>query len=151
MKRATILILSLCLVVLLQVRAQTGNKMVLAKATEAKADVSIQWENVDGVHILRSWQLEGASSWPQTAIMRMSNDQYLRFSQDPNGFMAFVNEQKVFSKDVIEAGPWVTLSSVHQQGAPTGWLLTLYHGKMSTMIVSALPQLQLEYAAPKTK
>jgi len=64
--------------------------------------------------------------------------------QDPKKFVKFVNVNKFFSKDVITAGPWVTLSSVEQDEDSPDWLLTLLHGKMSTMIVSALPELKME-------
>jgi hypothetical protein len=83
--------------------------------------------------------------------MRISDATYLKFFQDPQGFLKFVNANKVFSKDVIVAGPWVTLSSYVPKGQTSGWLLTLYHGKLSTMLVSALPSLKQEEAAAKEK
>jgi hypothetical protein len=42
---------------------------------------------------------------------------------------------------VIEAGPWVTLSSAGEKNDPPNWDLMLSHGRTSTMIVAALPQL----------
>jgi hypothetical protein len=100
--------------------------------------------------MLRVWQLEGEKLYPQVAVLRVSNAEYLKFFQDPQGFLKFVNANKVFSKDVIVAGPWVSLASYVPKDETSGWLLTLYHGKLSTMLVSALPQLVQEYPAPKT-
>ena len=109
-----------------------------------------QWEKLgEDVQVLRVWQLEGANAYPQVSVLRVSDATYLKFFQDPQGFLKFVNANKVFSKDVIVAGPWVTLSSYVPKGQTSGWLLTLYHGKLSTMLVSALPSLKQEEAAPK--
>jgi len=120
-------------------------KTILTGTTAAaRPDVSIKWENVDGSQMLRIWQLEGPNIYPQISVLRVSNDAYLKFSQDPKGFMNFVNEHQVFSKDVIVAGPWVSLSSVDQKSNSLDWVLTIVHGKKSTIIVSALPQLKQE-------
>jgi hypothetical protein len=112
---------------------------------------SLQWKNVGGKQVLRLWQLEGTDEFPQISVLRLSNANYLKFSQNPKGFMKFVNEHRVFSKDVIIAGPWVSLSSVDQKDGPSDWVLMLVHGKMSTMIVAALPQLKQEGAGSKTQ
>jgi|SRR5215469_3989344 len=120
-------------------------KTILTGTTvAARPDVSIKWENVDDSQVLRIWQLEGPNIYPQISVLRVPNDAYLKFSQDPKGFMNFVNEHKVFSKDVIVAGPWVSLSSVDQKSNSLDWVLTIVHGKKSTIIVSALPQLKQE-------
>jgi hypothetical protein len=100
-----------------------------------------QWELVNGVQVLKVWQLEGKKVWPQVVIVRLSNSQYQKFSDNPEGFMQFVNQNKLYLIDVIKAGPWVTLSSVEGQAKPKEWLLTLMHGKQSTLIVGALPKL----------
>jgi hypothetical protein len=127
-------------------------KTILTGTTvAARSDVSIKWENVDGRQVLRVWQLEGPNIYPQISVLRVSNDAYLKFSQDPKGFMNFVNAHKVFSKDVIVAGPWVSLSSVDQRSNPPDWVLTIVHGKKSTMIVSALPQLKHEDSGSDTQ
>jgi hypothetical protein len=127
-------------------------KAILTGATAAgRPDVSINWENVDGRQVLRVWQLEGPNIYPQISVLRVSNDAYLKFSQDPKGFMNFVNAHKVFSKDVIVAGPWVSLASVDQKTNPPDWVLTIVHGKKSTMIVSALPQLKQEDPGSNTQ
>jgi hypothetical protein len=122
-----------------------------AQQAEEKKLAPLEWEKLpDGVQMLRVWQLEGEKLYPQVAVLRVSNAEYLKFFQDPQGFLKFVNANKVFSKDVIVAGPWVSLSSYVPKDETSGWLLTLYHGKLSTMLVSALPQLVQEYPAPKT-
>ena len=105
---------------------------------------SLQWAKVGRVQLLRLWQLDGTNVYPQLAVFRVSNSDYLRFSQAPKKFMQFVNENNVFSKDVVVAGPWVTLSSLGQKKQPSDWVLIVIHGKQSTMIVGALPQLKTE-------
>jgi len=121
-----------------------------AQQTGQKNLTPVQWEKLgEDVQVLRVWQLEGTSAYPQVSVLRVSDATYLKFFQDPQGFLKFVNANKVFSKDVIVAGPWVTLSSYVPQGQTSGWLLTLYHGKLSTMLVSALPSLIQEEPAPK--
>jgi hypothetical protein len=110
-----------------------------------QSDAPLRWESLGGaISLLRLWQ--DSKAFPQLSIMRVSNSDYLKFSQDPLGFMKFVNQQRVFSKHVIEAGPWVTLSSVAPKNEPPDWVLMLLHGKMSTMLVAALPQLIQEEA-----
>jgi hypothetical protein len=150
MKRAIFAGIFLCSVLLLQGQAWAQRKTILTgKPAAARSDASLQWESVDGTQVLRIWQVDGASVYPQIAVLRVSNFTYLKFSQDPKGFVKFVNAHKVFSKDVLVAGPWVALSSVDQKDDPPDWVLTLVHGKMSTMIVAALPQLKQEDASPK--
>jgi len=104
----------------------------------------------DDIQVLRTWQLEGADVYPQVSLLRVSNTAYQNYFRDPQGFMKFVNMNKVFSKDVIIAGPWVSLSSFDAKDESPDWVLTMVHGKMSTMIVSALPQLKQE-PPPKAK
>jgi|ERR1700730_8866094 hypothetical protein len=113
-----------------------------------QSDAYPQWENEGGELVLRLWQ---ADQYPQIALLKVSNASFLKFFQDPNGFMDFVNQYQVFSKAVIVAGPWVSLSSVDPKDQQPDWVLTLIHGKMSTMIVSALPQLKLEDDSSNTK
>ena len=113
----------------------------------------MKWEKMDadGTQVMKVWKEEAANVWPQVAVLRVTNATYLKFSQDPRAFMKFVNAQNVFSKPVIEAGPWVSLSSVEPKDAMPEWLLTTVHGKRSTMIVAALPLLNQEEAGPKTR
>jgi len=109
------------------------------KSAQEQSKITLQWELAEGTQVMRLWKVEGADVWPQIAILRMSNDDYLRFFQDPKGFMKFVNDQKVFSKDVIEVEPWVTLSSVDLKAHSPKWLLTVRHRVHSRICVSALP------------
>lgn len=132
----------LFLFVLLHASAQAQEQAIPAgKLDTARTAATVRKENVDGIQVMRLWELESKELWPQIAVLRVSNASYLKFSQDPQGFMKFVNEHKIFSKDVIIAGPWVSLSSVEAKAGPSDWVLTLIHGKKSTMIVAALPQL----------
>jgi hypothetical protein len=111
---------------------------------------TLEWELADGIQVMSLWKVEGPSVWPQIAVLRMSNDNYLKFFQDPKGFMKFVNDQKVFSKDVIEVGPWVSLSSVDAKDNSPDWALTVAHKAHSRIFVSALPLIKPEDASSKT-
>ncbi|MGB2899459.1 MAG: hypothetical protein WBB89_09350 [Candidatus Acidiferrum sp.] len=118
-----------------------------AQQTEQKKLAPLEWEKLrDGVQMLRVWQLEDPKAYPQISVLRVSNAEYLKFFQDPQGFVKFVNANKVFPKDVKVAGPWVTLSSYNPNNPndDPDWVLTLVHGKLSYMVVSALPQLTQE-------
>ncbi len=103
---------------------------------------AIKWETAEGIPVLKVWELNGDDVFPQTILLRVTNDAYRRFFNNPKGFMNFLNAHKIFSKDVIVAGPWVTLSSVEQQPEPREWILTVGHGHSSTIFVAALPQLE---------
>src|SRR5215472_6686566 len=71
----------------------------------------VTWMDLgSGVKVLRVWQIGDSSVWPQVAVLQVPNSFYLKYFQDPQGFMAFVNQNKVFSKDIITPGPWTTLS-----------------------------------------
>jgi hypothetical protein len=111
------------------------------------AKASLQWKDLGSERLLlQLWQMDGKEEYPQVCILRVSNSEYVKFSQDPKGFMKFVNDQHVFSKPVILAGPWVSLSSVDPDDRQPDWVLTMVHGKMSTMIVAAVPQLKMQKA-----
>jgi len=111
------------------------------KTDYADQKTNLKWQKIDDIQILKLWQLEGRDVWPQISILRVSNATYLKYFQNPKGLMDFVNQNKIFSKPVIEAGPWVTLSSAGEKNDPPNWDLMLSHGRTSTMIVAALPQL----------
>jgi hypothetical protein len=125
-----------------------------AQQTEQKKLTTPQWVKLrDGVQVLKVWQLGDPKAYPQISVLRVSNAEYLKFFQDPKEFVKFVNANQVFPVAVNVAGPWVTLSSYNPKSPKDDpdWVLTLVHGKLSYMIVSALPQLTQEYPAPKTK
>ena len=108
-----------------------------------------KWEKLgDGMEVIRVWELEGPDPYPQVSVLRVSNAVSLEFSRDPKKFMKFVNQHQIFPKPVIVSGPWVSLSSIDQKADQPGWILTIVHGKLSTVIVSALPQLLQEYSNP---
>jgi hypothetical protein len=104
----------------------------------------LKWEKLRaGTEVLKVWVLDGPRVYPQVAVLRVSNAAYLEFSRDPKRFMKFVNLHQIFPKPVIVSGPWVSLSSIDQKA--------VVHGKMSSMIVSALPQLMQEHDDLKAK
>lgn len=108
----------------------------------AEVEVSNEWKKAEGIPVLRLW--DDPDVYPQTAVARMSHSEYLSFSKDRERFMEFVNKNKIFGKDVIFAGPWVSLSSDEFESHPSEWMVTMLHGKKSTIIVAALPQLEEE-------
>jgi hypothetical protein len=141
-------LLALCVLFLLP------NRPTNAQQAEQKKLGPLDWEKLrDGVQVLKVWKLEGPKAYPQVSILRVSNAEYLKFFQDPHGFVNFVNANQVFPVAVNVAGPWVTLSSYNPKSPKDDpdWVLTLVHGKLSYMVVSALPQLTQEYPAPKPK
>jgi hypothetical protein len=112
---------------------------------------AMEWKKVNGTQVMKVWEVEGKDVWPQISVLRVSNAKYLKFSKNPKGFMKFVNVHKVFSKPVIIAGPWVTLSSADPKNASPDWVLIMVHGKTSRMIVAALPQLEKKRASSRVR
>ncbi len=108
----------------------------------AELDLTLQWTGVDEIPVLKLWKEPG--QYPETAVMTVSHAEYLKFSNDREGFMKFVNEHHVFSKPVIFAGPWVSLSSSDKKRELCDYVLTIVHGHRSTMTVSALQKLEDE-------
>lgn len=141
-------LLALCVLFLLP------NRPTNAQQAEQKKLAPLEWEKLrDGVQVLRVWQLDGPSKYPQISVLLVSNAEFLKHFQDPKGFVKFVNANNVFPVPVNIAAPWVTLSSYNPKSPKDDpdWVLTLVHGKLSYMVVSALPQLTQENPAPKTK
>lgn len=136
-------LLALCVLFLLPSRPTSAQQA--EQKTEQKKMPSPKWVKLkDGAQILRVWHLDPPESYPQIAVLRISNAKYLKFFEDPEGLKEFVNANEVFSKPVNTVGAWVTLSSFNpnnSKSADPDWVLTLVHGKLSYMVVSALPQL----------
>jgi hypothetical protein len=109
----------------------------------------LEWRKLtESVDVLKIWELK-RGQYPEIATMNVSHDQYLKFSRDPKGFMKFVNVHNIFSKPVVYAASWVTLSAIDQKADQAGWILTLVHGKESWLIVSALPALEDQHPHKK--
>lgn len=126
-----------------------------AQQTQKKRMAAINWEILpEDIQVLRVWQLDGKQdTYPQIAVLRVSNGTYLKFFQDRDGFKTFINNNQVFPKPVNQVLAWVSLSSVvsvPEDPSPT-WVLTCVHGKTSLSACSALPQLSAEPPAPKPK
>ena len=105
------------------------------------------WKPLGEMFVLKVWQLEnqgGKDVWPEILLLRVTNSDYLKYAHRPKDFKTFLNENHLFSKDVIIVGPWVTLSSADDEPPPQHWILCMEHGKQSTVFVSALPELILE-------
>lgn len=146
MNRTSIASMFVCSLLLIQLHTQADAQektVTTQRPPQAAHARTLKWDKVEGASVLRIWQLEGKDSFPQVSIVRLSNADYVKFFQHPKEFMDFLNDKEIFSKKVIEVGPWTSLSSVEGTGAG-GWTLTLMHGKVSTVIVSALPNFKSE-------
>jgi hypothetical protein len=141
--------LGLCILFLLP--SKPGSAQQTEQKTEQKKMTPLKWVKLkDGVHMLRVGQLE-AGEYPQISVLRVSNATYLKFFQDPEGFLNFVNENQVFPDRAEKVASWVSLSSYVPKDEADGWVLTCVHGKTTLMACSALTQLNQENPAPKTK
>lgn len=103
------------------------------------SEQSLHWQTIGDIGVLRVWQIEGADKYPQVSILRVTTDDFHKFTNSPPELRKFVNKNKVFSKAVIAVGPCVALSSVDETGDAAGWIVTLVHTAHSKMTVSALP------------
>ena len=97
------------------------------------------WQTIGNIRVMRVWQIEGVDKYPQVSILRVTTEDFHKFTNNPPELRKFVNENKVFSKPVITVGPCVALSSVDETGDAAGWIVTLLHTAHSKMMVSALP------------
>ena len=142
MKAITLLSVFVCFLVVFQRNnAAYAQEKTAAPDTKEHGERSPKWQKLEDVRALRVWQFEDEDKFPQVTILRVTNATYLKLLQAPQSLMEFVNKNKMFAKDVIKVGPWVSLSSVGKEQPPKCWVLTLLHGKQSTMLVSALPQI----------
>jgi hypothetical protein len=95
---------------------------------------STKWEMIkDGVWVQRLWSKD---EWPQIAILKLSDDAYREFREDP---AKFINSNKIFPVPVQQpAGPGASLSARKEPGGV--WLVMLPHGRPSTMYWAAAPE-----------
>jgi len=99
----------------------------------------LQWQIVGAVKVLRIWQLDPPDTYPQVAVLLVTNDDYQKFVQNPDGLRQFANINKVFSKDIKKVGPWETLSNLNYADPP-GFVFTLVHQKTSMMVVAGVQE-----------
>ena len=138
MKRIMIVGLFVCFLLYL-----FGNRSAIAQGAISGGDnrsseQSLHWQTIGDIGVLRVWQIEGADKYPQISILRVTTEDFHKFTHDPPALRKFVNDNKVFSKAVITVGPCVALSAVDET-SDVGWILTLVHTAHSRMTVSALP------------
>jgi hypothetical protein len=120
------------------------------KPTRATHMQRLKWEKADGTEVLKVWKLEGKELFPQVSLMRVSDADYAKFKEKPESLKQFVNAHQIFSKPIITLGAWISPSGADATGE-YGWTLTLLHGKVSTMLVSALPNFKKERNDAATK
>jgi hypothetical protein len=153
--RSSIILMSLLVLLVLvlsQGQARPQQKTIPAdKPTAARPNLPLQWENVDGVQVMRVWEVEGKEVWPQIAVLRVSNAQYLKFSRKPEELKEFLNKHKVFSIDVIVVTPWKSPRSLNPKDDLSDWVLLAVHKPMSTVLFAALRQWDSGSPQPKPK
>jgi len=108
--------------------------------TDNPSSKALRWEMADGIKVLRIWQLDPPDTYPQIAVLRVPNDDYQKFVQNPDALRQFANKTKVFPKDVNKVGPWETLSNLNYSDPP-GFVITLLHQKTSMIVVSGIQEL----------
>lgn len=129
-----------------------SNGPTSAQQAQKKRMAEIGWVKLtEDISLLRVWQLEGKQYYPQVSVLRVSDATYLKFFQDPQGFLDFINGNNVFPVRARVVASWVSLSSVVPKDQASGWVLTCVHGKTSLTACSALPQLSAESSATKPK
>jgi hypothetical protein len=109
--------------------SQTGNP----------SSKGLQWEILGTIKVLRIWQLDPPDTYPQIAVLLVTNDDYQKFVQNPDALRQFANKIKVFSKDVNKVGPWETLSNLNYADPP-GFVITLVHQRTSMMVVAGVQE-----------
>jgi len=145
-------LLAFSMLVLLRGQASSQQKTPPPqKPAAAQTDLYPRWENVDGIQVMRVWQVEGKDVWPQIAVLRVSNATYLKFSQEPEEFKKFLNKHKVFSIDVIVVTPWKAPPSLNPKDDLADWVLLGVHKPKSTVLIAALRQWDMGEPSYKPK
>jgi len=107
--------------------------------TDNPSSKALQWETVGAIKVLRIWQLDSPDTYPQIAILRVTNDDYQKFVQNPDALRQFANKTKVFPKDVNKVGPWESLSNLNYADPP-GFVITLLHQRTSMIVVAGVQE-----------
>lgn len=100
---------------------------------------SLTWETFENIKVLRVWQIPSKDAYPQFALAQVSDQDFQKFVQDPDTLVKFVNQYKIFDVDVRAASPWASLMSNNGAVAPSQWLLTFIHNRMSLMAIASQP------------
>jgi hypothetical protein len=104
------------------------------KSTHADEKESTKWKQLGpGLSVQKLWSKH---EWPQVAVLKMSDDVYQKFKENP---AVFINTNKIFPVAVKDpTGPTVTLKAPQQSGGV--WMLILAHGKTSIVYSAAVPE-----------
>ena len=93
----------------------------------------IKGETLD---VLRVWQLNDAGhKWPEAAILRALTTGAKQLAEDPAVLLQFLNDNDVFSKDVNNVSPQVSVPPGPVACNPPHWDFVVIHGKASTVSV----------------
>lgn len=116
--------------------AQGTPEKAVAKEKAAKKKPPAHWVKLeDGVEVLRLFDADVGPTWPEIAVLRLSEAKYEEFRKDET---EFVNSRHVFSKDTRSV---MGLSRPNRAKAKKGkaddWYVTLDHDITSdTLYVS---------------
>ena len=95
----------------------------------------LRWETVEGLQVLRVWQLEGANVEPHIVLVKVSPERSQSYLSDPSQLLAFVNNNSLFPAPVQQVASISSLSFGVGQSYPQ-YLYVLSHSLRSTMSVS---------------
>src|ERR1700676_5502493 len=129
MKIATIA-LGVCVSLMGVVSAQETKQETKSIHDDEKA--STKWKQLGpGLGVQKLWSKH---EWTQVAVLKLSDDVYQKFKENP---AVFINTNKIFPVAVRDpTGPTVALNAPQQSGGV--WVLTLAHGKTSTCYSAAI-------------
>src|SRR5439155_24011013 len=65
---------------------------------------SLRWEKLENAQLLKRWQLAVKDVYPQVAIVRVSNQYYIKILQAPQDKVTFVSQHDVVAKKAVVAG-----------------------------------------------
>lgn len=130
-----LLAIGLCLRLLGQEAAQKEQE-----PTIKKSDPTYDWRNVTGgiwaAHITQFPQDDNEKDKPEFSVLRVSREEYKEFRHHR---VKFLNQHKIFSKDVNKQANCPVASGTPVNPSGTGYYLVFAHWPNSTALCTAYP------------
>jgi hypothetical protein len=98
--------------------------------------------NGETLDVLKVWQLnlnDPAHRWPETAILRARTTNAKQQVEDDTVLLQFLNQNDIFSKDVNEILPRVSVPPGPVPCKVPHWNFVAIHGKASNTVVIEVP------------
>jgi hypothetical protein len=95
----------------------------------------LQWETIDGLQVLRVWQIEGDAVEPHVVLVKVTPQRSQTYLNDPTQLLAFVNNNSLFPAPVLQVASISSLSFGTGASYPQ-YLYVLSHSLRSTMSVT---------------